>query len=706
MRPKVLKGHILPLTTALTMSGLIIALSFLKYSSSASRTLEFRIASEKAYLAAQSGLNHEVIPYLPFYTSDTTLIHEEYTYKDGSHEIGSYKAVGMGSYFDMRGREVYRGYATGISKLRSFTGEMISVERQAYADFRGKPFSYYMYFTHAEEPGGGPGLGAYVSFGDKDTLEGAVHTNGNMTMSNYGCPKFYNETSKVTVGGTIAFNNCNPDSIFDGTWEDSVLVLDYPPEVSLASIKNNANYTFTADNFIGRGPSVKDTLIMTKLVFEDGGFVVSQWPYLIPPVVSSGPEPIEYLWSTDTLASTVDNGKLGIEHSFQLPGGYVTSDTLIMSMEDMHAVNVADEITGYSINDTMIIASMAPDSFKTMMVKVVSIPSLISGNYVIKMNIVSQFFPNNRGFAADEPVLLSYKAPPDDSFPHNSFAKYHSHGPSDICRTAGLHHYDFPPEQLSHETPKQPVWITPPTKYNVTMEVVIYVKRGQVLVEGEIDGQYTVITDEFTEYRRHDDPFKWDRVYNNIWFVDDLVFNDSNPINGAVPQPDPLTGAQGTTNRMGLISGANVIIANTAANGWRNRAEGVDVKINAAIMAVNESFSCHYWQNSTTDYHDPEYGNPAASLADGRGHLVTGLPSTTGVADMRGTVYFWGSLVQLKRGYMRRNLPGPYPIAPGIGYYKNYHFDFNLWISSPPRYPTTEKSNGGRDLLMVGYGEL
>ena len=67
-----------------------------------------------------------------------------------------------------------------------------------------------------------------------------------------------------------------------------------------------------------------------------------------------------------------------------------------------------------------------------------------------------------------------------------------------------------------------------------------------------------------TEYRRHDDNNIIDRVWGNIWLIDDVVYNDSYG-NGAVIHPED----GGTDNVLGLIAGGSVIIANTRPNGAR-----------------------------------------------------------------------------------------------------------------------------------------
>ena len=101
------------------------------------------------------------------------------------------------------------------------------------------------------------------------------------------------------------------------------------------------------------------------------------------------------------------------------------------------------------------------------------------------------------------------------------------------------------------------------------------------------------------------------------------------------------------------------------------------------MLASEGSVVAHYWQNtiSTAAYNSPNLVNPATSLGDGRGprrNPNSSLPSYTGNSDLRGYFRFWGSMAQKKRGYMKRNAPGPYNVSPGIGYDKDYHYDYNF----------------------------
>ncbi len=271
-----------------------------------------------------------------------------------------------------------------------------------------------------------------------------------------------------------------------------------------------------------------------------------------------------------------------------------------------------------------------------------------------------------------------------DEAMNNYHAKWVSSSGSDslmnptIRGTHGFHHFDFEPT-VENIIPGYPLDIYPdgPT--------VIYVKGGPVRVKGAYSGQFTIVTDEFTPYRRHAWPSNatapLDTIWCNIWITDDLMKADS-PSNGdlsGIQPDDDCTG--GSENIMGLVSGANVFIANTLENGAGNNTSG-HVIVHAHITALNESFGIHYWQNTLDNgYSDPPYG-------DGRGPEIYG--GTTGSSDLRGSLVHWGGVVQKYRGYMERNMPGPYNAYPGIGMSKDFHYDANLDCITPPYYPVVD----------------
>ena len=249
--------------------------------------------------------------------------------------------------------------------------------------------------------------------------------------------------------------------------------------------------------------------------------------------------------------------------------------------------------------------------------------------------------------------------------------------------TIEFQHFDFPP-------PANPSDLL--TNDLVTAnEAVIWIEGGQVQVEGTIKGRYTVATSGPERYRMFYNNTTLQDLNCNIWIMDDLRNLDSGPSWYVTP---------GSPNRLGLLSGGNIIVANTRANGKRNQASGADVVINAAMIAMNESFLIQYWQNSTTTYN---FLDGTAIKGDGRG--VNPFSPPTGTSDIRGTVIIDGSVVQDKRGYLKRNNPGPYNVSPGIGYEKDYHYDRNLREFPPPEWPETKNSDGSSSLILSSIGE-
>ncbi len=399
--------------------------------------------------------------------------------------------------------------------------------------------SDFQYFSESELSGGGPYTGSPVSFWYRDTLDGFVHTNGNLILSNFGCPQFYGYVRAVNG---ITAGSCIPDNVFQGGFDADADSFFLPTPEIVDDFKNYANYVFIADSMINR-TDIRDTLIMTEIEFQPGGFVVNQWSYIIPPIA-------------------------------------------------------------------------------------------------------------------------------DDDTQFNDFGYYHNHANNSIekCEIDGFHNFDFP----------SPDFFLDYILYNqlyMTTSGIIHIQGGQLLVKGIVDGQFVIVTDERTEYLRPDDSGILDYCYNNIWLTDDLTYLDSDTM-GQV--------SIGSVNRLGLVSGANIIIANTLENGGRNSLNGSDIRINAALITLNGSFTAHYWQNTTSQNYAPDLQSPAFSKGDGRGPYRMG--GTTGSSDSRGNVYLWGTLVQNKRGFMRRGQPGPYE-SSGIGYEgKIYHYDPNFLVSPPPGF--------------------
>ena len=153
--------------------------------------------------------------------------------------------------------------------------------------------------------------------------------------------------------------------------------------------------------------------------------------------------------------------------------------------------------------------------------------------------------------------------------------------------------------------------------YYFNRPTAIYVKGGPVSVHGEFSGRYTIMTDEHVVYRRHATQNaisqEYDTLWTNIWITDDLINADATGWNNTLINAQPDENCDGgSENILGVVSGANVYVANTRANGARNGLYGDDIHIHAHIIAFNESFSVQYWQNTISNpayCSDPPYGD-------------------------------------------------------------------------------------------------
>lgn len=255
-------------------------------------------------------------------------------------------------------------------------------------------------------------------------------------------------------------------------------------------------------------------------------------------------------------------------------------------------------------------------------------------------------------------------------------------------------HFDFPQPADPADYIRNETVVTP--------RAVIWIEGGQVQVQTDmlsdsrITGRYTVATSGLQPYKMARDDSTIAELNCNIWIMNDLLYSGTQS-NGYILPDNP--------NRLGLLSGGNIIVANTTPNGKRNLNAAGNVRINAAMIAMNESFVIQYWQNSTSGYN---FMDGQAIKGDGRG-VPNPFSPATGTSDLRGTVMIYGSVVQDKRGYLKRNSPAPatggYPITPGIGYEKDYHYDRNLRKFPPPEWPETKNSDGSSSLQLSSIGE-
>ena len=732
-------GSTAPLAVLFTMVSMSFTVAYLKNTFSQAAMEKYRYAEWRALYSAEAGLNDVGVVILPQIVGDTTLYSDGVNF--GQDELGG----AVGKYKDIHAwtelipnstRKQYVVRSTGVSEYQTTSGNDVEVERTVYTSMVPQGFEEFMYFTDQEAPIG-PGNTGTVNFGANDQLEGKVHTNGDIAFSNYGCPDFSGSVTitneAVDAGGGIgSWGACDEGVFEENVGGETVSILDtvdaiiFPPDNSAEVAKANATRIFEADDMIFR-TGKKDTLVMTEVNFVPGGYWVAQWWYLIPPV-GSPPAEFDYVWDEENTGVNTNASSLHLGPSNVFTAGVGYSDNfIVLSAFDALGNNVQDEIINVTeIGDIIRIENN--DGSKALSFSANSVIPVGDDRILVSIQegTLNYFGSLEEGFLHEESVKFVNTSAPTglaSDVEWNNFRYYHDHQDNltSYCEAGRIQHFDFEYWNAAGiDGSNCDIFSCPDIIYeseyvymNKTFfskgssPQILYIKGGQVLVRGVIDGQYTIVTDDFTEYRRHDDNDKIDRVWGNIWLIDDLVYLDSYG-SGAVMHPED----GGTNHVLGLVSGGSVIIANTRPNGARGRQYGSNININAAILAMNGGFIAHYWQNTLLGYHDWNDGLGYGIIADGRGGHRNYYRSDgqsgiyTGGNDIRGTVNLWGSVTQFKRGYMKRNYPGPYNVSPGVGYDKNYHYDWNLKLRPPPYFPDLQSTNNSVILKMASYGEI
>ena len=561
--------------------SMLITVAYLGNSLTINSQERFRFAEITAQYIAEAGLNKEAADYLPYLEgADTTLVGEtgvNFGEDTQGNSLGKYKNVFCGTQLEENSthKEFY-GLSTGEVSYLTPNGKDVTVERTASLIMTPIGFEEFMYFTNDEEPFG-PNAGAYVSFGDSDVLEGRVHTNSpTVTFSNYGCPEF---TGPLSVTEPISYEGDSSclNEMVDEDGEsiiDTVSAITYPPDNSANILRANAKRTFTADDLITFVPNRKDTLIMTEIEFaETGRYYATQWWYLIPPVAAAPPE-IDFLYDfNDGPAGfpPVETNSLRLVR-FDEAGGYLTDayvsgeeyDNALqvwISNRDIEGNNVSSLLANFSPGDQIEIESQESD-------KMVSFELLTTtmtfGSWIFQINTDEPIvYTSDIGFINDEAVTLrgiGGEGELNVNVPFNAFEFFHNHADDGqtMCSARGFHHFDYrywlcddryDPEDCKEEETDRSYVYSDRTFYSYTGPEVIYVKGGPALVHGTINGQYTVVTDDSVEYRRHDSTLGspiYEQIWGNIWLIDDIRYEDSYT-NGAVIHPDD----GGTDNVLG-----------------------------------------------------------------------------------------------------------------------------------------------------------
>jgi hypothetical protein len=175
----------------------------------------------------------------------------------------------------------------------------------------------------------------------------------------------------------------------------------------------------------------------------------------------------------------------------------------------------------------------------------------------------------------------------------------------------------------------------------------------------------------------------------DIRLIDDIVYDDAQFPEGRPTNPEQ------SRNLLGIVSEGNVVVANTIENGRNNssgrglaetRRQVSSITITAAIVALGESFTFEQQNDPNTGYLCIV---PCGCTPDGRG----------GGPDDRGTIYLYGSLTQMRRGYVHRSN------CSSTGYLKHYRYDKRFLTSRPPCFFDISDEDGRALFNVVQWGQ-
>ena len=732
---KFYSGFILPTSLFFMFASAAVIMVYYNWLSNQLNELDYRIAVTKATYNAESGIAEKAFPYLlqSNYVTGTVLEGRSLDVEEIGLKMGSYREVTM-TKNNLYNERI--GSAIGLATWGPNNLDTIFRKSEIVGSPEG--LGKYMYFTNTERAGGAPmtfgppgfvnGERRGVKFYGSDVIDGIVQTNDEIYFSDTGCPDFSEAEWYLTPGNNGPANGnwggCSGNgwnALFSPQEVDTSTrcELKWPPPGYENMKQGNADsqLRIIPAGIINRGGNgAKDTLTMTEIeFFNTGEYMVTQWWFLPPPHLKSGlsstqvinPYPQHLDGFNELCNSTPGCNPATFNYNDDKAAGFPILDQICVSPTETGDPTVQD-ISIYGCKPYL--------------------DSLMSyhGKYMIPNNIYDnpQIETLMDPFSSNGPYFDDPECPPGENC--------YPFGPHGI---AGQH-FDFEHNVDNPNNPNLPINTlpypgAPPYIYN--SQGVIYVEDGPVRVKGNYKGRYSIVTDPYTLYRRHacNDSIlncdtELDTMWNNIWIIDDLVNADTDGSgNMALHQPNLETCRGGSNNVLGLVSGANIVVANTPENGANNGCPSGNcpyptsshgVRINAHMIALNESFVAHYWQNSSNsiptnpgwvgniydpyftpnDEFDRDTGFPP--WADGRGRNTA---NGTGGSDRRGTILLWGGVCQRYRGYVQRNPTSQYGNQLWVGYQiKDYNYDDNLLCGGPPAYPVVECKGGNGEISI------
>ncbi|MCB9366885.1 MAG: hypothetical protein H6506_05095 [Calditrichaeota bacterium] len=157
----------------------------------------------------------------------------------------------------------------------------------------------------------------------------------------------------------------------------------------------------------------------------------------------------------------------------------------------------------------------------------------------------------------------------------------------------------------------------------------------------------------------------------NIRLIDNLMLQGTHPTSGALPAA--ALGPSGSI--IGVVGEKWIYIANTWENGRENQAQGSDIILTAAIVALRGSFQLEQMNDIGDNY------------------ICACQP------DERGEIIMTGSITQWNRGYVHRSNRG------GTGYNKVYHYDSRFKTRRPPCFLDATDDEGRAIFNIVQWGQ-
>ncbi|MFZ5433852.1 MAG: hypothetical protein ACOZB3_08780 [Calditrichota bacterium] len=164
----------------------------------------------------------------------------------------------------------------------------------------------------------------------------------------------------------------------------------------------------------------------------------------------------------------------------------------------------------------------------------------------------------------------------------------------------------------------------------------------------------------------------------NVRLLDDIRYTHSRPFDGY------LAPNEFDNEILGIVSEGDVKVANTVANG-RENSNGLgnnqsnraytSIVITAAIVALGTSFT---FENQN----DPDSGYVSSTIPDDRG-----------------TIYLYGSVTQMRRGYVHRSTNS------STGYLKQYKYDTRLLRIRPACFFDVTDEEGKALFNIVQWGQ-